>query len=63
MTTQNEMFFTRRIGHTVYKVRVAVPDTGQETMEDKILRMIKNEAGFVPLVYGIMEPPQMSRPA
>lgn len=54
---------TRRIGSTIYKVRVAFADSGGETMEDKILRMIQNDAGYVPPACGIMESPQMSRPA
>ena len=30
----------RRIGGTTYKVKVVFNDTGHETMEDKILRII-----------------------
>lgn len=54
---------TRRIGGTTYKVWVAFADSGEETMEDKILRMIQNDAGYAPPACAIMEPPQMSRPA
>lgn len=32
---------TRRVGNTNYKVRVYFNETGEETMEDKILRMIQ----------------------
>ena len=36
-------YMIRRIGGTTYKVRVAFSESGKETMEDKILRMIRNE--------------------
>jgi len=35
--------FTRRIGNTNYRVRVHFSKTSRETMEDKMLRMMKNE--------------------
>ena len=35
---------TRRIGNTNYKVNVHFSRTSRETMNDKIIRMIKNEA-------------------
>ena len=65
MTNQNEsnLFLTRRIGSTTYKVRVAFSDSGHDTMEDKILRIIKNESGYVGTECDMMVPPQMSRPA
>ena len=40
---KQEQFITRRIGGTTYKVRVAFSETAVETMEEKILRMIRNE--------------------
>lgn len=52
---------TRRIGGTVYKVRIAFSDTARETMEDKILRIIQNETVTNGGTCGIMESPQMSR--
>lgn len=36
--------FTRRIGSTTYRVSVHFSKTSRETMNDKILRLIKNEA-------------------
>ena len=36
-------YIIRRIGATTYKVRVVFNDTGTETMEDKILRIVRNE--------------------
>jgi hypothetical protein len=35
---------TRRIGNTTYKVNVHFSRTSKETMNDKIMRLIKNEA-------------------
>ena len=35
---------TRRIGHTTYKVNVHFSRTSRETMNDKIMRLIRNEA-------------------
>ena len=63
MSTQNEVIITRRIGNTTYKVRVAILEDGMETMEEKILRMIQNEAGNIDTGCDIIEPLQMSRPA
>lgn len=62
---QNEQFMpmTRRIGSTTYRVKVFFKEDGEETMEDKILRMIRNEALESGRDCGIMESPQMSRPA
>lgn len=41
---RNFSYMTRRIGGTTYKVKVVFNDTGHETMEDKILRIVRNEA-------------------
>ena len=54
-------YITRRIGATTFKVKVVFNDTGQETMEDKILRIVRNEAMETSDFCGIMETPQMSR--
>ena len=35
--------FTRRIGSTTYRVTAHLSTANQETLEDKILRMMKNE--------------------
>ena len=40
---QNCQYMTRRIGSTTYKVKVVFLDSDGETMEEKILRMIRNE--------------------
>ena len=58
---KQEQFITRRIGRTTYKVRVAFSETAVETMEEKILRMIRNEGVTNDGTCGIMEAPQMSR--
>jgi len=59
--TQQEQFIIRRIGGTTYKVRVAFSETAAETMEEKILRIIRNEGVTNDGTCGIMEAPQMSR--
>jgi len=36
--------FTKRIGYTTYRVGVHFSGTSTETAQDKILRLVKNEA-------------------
>jgi hypothetical protein len=36
--------FTKRLGSTVYEVNVCFNQDAKETMEDKIMRLIRNEA-------------------
>lgn len=60
-TNQQFQYMTRRIGGTVYKVKVAFSDTAAETMENKILRIIRNEAVTSDGTCGIMNTPQMSQ--
>ena len=57
---QEYQYMTRRIGSTTYKVKVFFSDDG-ETLEEKILRMIRNEGSAAAPLCGIMETPQMSR--
>ena len=57
---QEYQYMTRRIGSTTYKVKVVFSDVG-ETLEEKILRMIRNEGSAAAPPCGIMETPQMSR--
>ena len=58
---KREQFIIRRIGGTTYKAKVVFNESGYETMEDKILRMIRNEGVTNDGTYAIMEAPQMSR--
>ena len=58
---KREQFIIRRIGGTTYKVRVVFNESGGETMEDKILRMIRNETVTTGGSCGIIDSPQMSR--
>lgn len=51
----------RRIGSTTYKVRIHFSETAQESMEDKIIRLIGNETMDTTQECGIIELPQMSR--
>lgn len=57
----NYVYTTHRIGGTTYKVKVVFSDTGSETMEDKILRIIQNDTVTSAGTCDIMELPQMSR--
>lgn len=57
----NFSYMTRRIGTTTYKVKVVFQDTGTETLEDKILRIIRNSADTSGEEYDIINAPQMSR--
>ena len=59
--SNNYSYMTRRIGGTTYKVKVVFNDSEGETLEDKILRIIRNETVTSDGTYGIIESPQMSR--
>ena len=59
--TNNYSYMTRRIGGTTYKVKVVFNDSEGETLEDKILRMIRNETVTTGGTCGIIDSPQMSR--
>ena len=61
MADKNAVFLTRHIGKTTYKVRVYLSETAEETMEDKILRIIRNEVHTSCENYDIINAPQMSR--
>ena len=58
---RNFSYMTRRIGGTTYKVKVVFNDSSTETMEDKILRIVRNEALDNDGKCDIMGVPQMSR--
>ena len=58
---KREQFIIRRIGGTTYKVRVVFNESGGETMEDKILRIVRNDMVTDDGTCGIMKAPQMSR--
>ena len=59
--TFKENIITRRIGSTTYKLKVLFSENATETMEEKILRMVKNESLTNGNECGIIETPQMSR--
>lgn len=61
MTETKGIFLTRHIGNTTYKVRVYLSESAYETMEDKILRLIRNDGLAMDEKCDIMELPQMSR--
>ena len=58
---KREQFIIHRIGGTTYKVKVVFNENGGETMEDKILRIIRNDMVTNGGTRGIMKAPQMSR--
>ena len=58
---ENISYMTKRIGNTTYKVKIAFSENGTETMEDKVIRIIKNEILANGEKCGIMDLPQMSR--
>ena len=58
--TNNYTTMIRRIGSTTYKVKAYFKDSG-ETMEDKILRIVRNEDFKSDEPCGIIKLPQMSR--
>ena len=60
---ENFRIITCRIGSTNYKVKVFFKNDEAETMQEKILRMIRSEALENSSECGIMKAPQMSRPA
>mgnify|MGYP002581961298 CR=1 FL=1 len=60
-TENNASDMTRRIAGTVYKVKVMFNENSSESMEDKILRIVRNDMVTNDGTYGIMETPQMSR--
>jgi len=43
-TTAEVRTITRRIGQTNYKINVRFSQTSRENLNDKIMRLIKNEA-------------------
>ena len=51
----------RRIGQTYYTVNVRFGDQAKQTMEDKLLHLIRNETVDFDENCGIMTLPQMSR--
>ena len=57
----NVSYMTRRIGSTIYKVRVVFNESGTEIMEDKVLRIIRNEVVTTAGTCDIIDAPQMSR--
>lgn len=53
--------FYCRVGNTNFKVRVLFSESAAETMEEKILRIVRNSGDHFDEKYDIMTVPQMSR--
>ena len=60
MESRNDFYTTQRIGNTLFKVRLKFDPDAHETMEDKIIRMIRNEVLEKPQNYATMTVPQTS---
>jgi hypothetical protein len=58
---KNFAYTTHRIGGTTYKVKVVFNESATETMEDKILRIVRNEILEKDCFCGTIDAPQMSR--
>ena len=61
MTKKTSTTMTRRIGSTVFKVNIFTKEDGADTMEDKILQMIRREGLASPTDCGMIDVPQMNR--
>jgi len=61
MTKNTSATMTRRIGSTVFKVNIFTKEDGADTMEDKILQLIRREGLASPPDCGMMNVPQMNR--
>ena len=55
-------FFYRRIGGTLFKVRVYTGSGYADTLDEKISRLIRNEVMTDGGNCGMMDSPQMSQP-
>ena len=47
-TTPEQFVLQRRIGSTLYRVRARFSETNKETLDDKILRLLKNDLNPAP---------------
>ena len=56
------MYITQRIGNTVYRVKVTVNESGTQTLEDILLRLIRNDTLANSGECGIMTLPQEGYP-
>ena len=43
-TNRKAVAFKKRIGHTTYRVGIHFSGTSRETMDEKIIRLIRNES-------------------
>ena len=61
MVNEKWSYMSRRIGSTTYRVKVIFNDTARETLEEKIIRLIRYEALENGEKCDTMSLPQMSR--
>lgn len=55
-------FFYRRIGGTLFRVRVYTGSGYADTLDEKISRLIRNEVMTGGGICGMMDSPQMGQP-
>ncbi len=56
------MYLTQRIGNTTYRVKVTVNESGTQTLEDMLLRLIRNDTLANGGECGIIALPQEGHP-
>jgi hypothetical protein len=56
------MYLTQRIGNTTYRVKVTVNESGTQTLEDMLLRLIRNDILANSGECGIIALPQEGHP-
>lgn len=56
------MKMTKRIGNTTYCVEVVLTENGTQSLEDKLLRLVRNDPLATGDEYGILAMSQASRP-
>ncbi|MBQ6234685.1 MAG: transposon-encoded TnpW family protein [Clostridia bacterium] len=56
------MYMTKRIGNTTYRVKVVLSESGTQSLEDRLLRLIRNDPLAIGDHCGIMDSPQKDHP-
>ena len=56
------MYMTKRIGNTTYRVKVVLSESGTQSLEDRLLRLIRNDPLAIGDHRGIMDSPQKDHP-
>ena len=56
------MYLTQRIGNTTYRVKIVANESGTQTLEDVLLRLVRDEALANDNECGILSVSQRDRP-